>query len=245
MIDQEHLRTIGKREPIAAEVFENPETVEMLADGELDSLLKNKEDALIQCGGKFQSLLGLRKTSNSAYMVFDPQSAGQICQGSPQFIAHYHGPYLSALSSADRGAHDAFFKSGFKIGCAIGVDGFSCQTPDGEFKLPWGNKFYEKLQKRHISVMDGVETISCFGGKGKSKECTLYFNDGTDPYTNMFQDVVSEYAMGMVQPFVWYSKKTPMRSVTLPRSGNLGQKCVVPLTNQKNRILTCFNQGVE
>jgi hypothetical protein len=238
LINMDKVKNVIKDEEIKT-FFKDEKTIDMLSEMVVKSILENKEDAYILCGNKFRNLTGVKKTSDTAILIFSPKEIGKVCQGSREMAVHFHGPYLSNLSNEDKIGHNALFNFGIKFGCAVGVDGFSCQTPRRTFKIPWNKKFYEKLRKFHIPVWEDVDNIFCVSNKDKMKECTLSFTDDSPSWTNKFNVVIAEQHFSR-EPYLWYGTKSHMPDMKITLPSNQPQVCVTTLTNNNNRVLTCF-----
>lgn len=227
-----------KDKPIQ-DFFKNEKILDMIAEIAIKTILENREDALIQCGNKFRHLTGIKKSSNTAILIFSAKEIGKVCQGSPESVIHFHGPYLSTLSNEDKQAHSVFFNAGVKFGCAVGVDGFSCQTPHSFFRVYWDKPFFDKLREYNIPVWENVDSVFCYGGKNKLKECNLSFMDESPSWANKFNEVIAEQQFGEI-PYMWYSKSSIMPDIEINSPFSTSQICVTPFTNNKDRVLTCF-----
>jgi len=212
-IDEEKvLERIDKNDPYyndIEEFIQDEHLINELVEGEITSMRENREQIIFSCGNHVIHPVE-RKTETEAEVFYNMPFIEKICLGTSPRVAHFHGVYLSYQSEQDKRAHADFFNNGFRIGCAVGVDGIHCITPLNRlFKIPWNENFYDKLKKDGINVIPKVKHIMCYNSdvlSGNNRECAIKLKDGLPEQ----RKVVSEYIIeqrGGVQPWVWGTEK--------------------------------------
>lgn len=207
--------------------------VDLLARKELESISTNREETVYVCGDNIIRLVGA-KSSDRASVYHTPRVVGEVCGSASPISVHFHGPYLSYQSSADRAAHERLFEDGFQAGCAVGIDGLRCVVPSGhEYEVSWSDDFYEMAARKGVTTMDGVKNVVCRQtGRSGAKECTLKMRDGRGKYSNLFSEQIWEQE-GAGRPYVWFSEGAEVPLIE--KSAKRGTRCVISETKRPNR----------
>jgi hypothetical protein len=245
--------------PFFNDFLDNKELHEEIASLASDRIEKNLEDIIVSCGDLFFHLLGKKDEKNIDFS-YARLEIERLCRGERPSFIHFHGPYLGFQSELDAEANVHFFSDGANMGCATGIDGIHCRLRTHMIRVPWNDKFYDKLkQDRGYYTYKDVKSISCskFEKKGNGKKirwmCTVNFKDGKGNYSNVFDEVNFEHSSKAhdTNPYTMLEDKegeyNPPYKIVYSKYYNEefddsdDVSCaVVSARNNEKRILTCF-----
>jgi len=246
------LASIPVKMPFIESFLKNRDLIDEMARIASDRIEVNREDIIATCGDFFFHL-PQKRHEKSVDFSYIPKEIERVCHGERPSMIHFHGPYLGWQSDDDALANQQFFKDGFNMGCATGIDGIHCRTRTHPIRMFWSDDFYDKLrQDRGIVTFKNAHSLSCAkrGHKKINWLCTITFKDGKGSYTNIFDEVDFEHSMknDMVSPFTMLENK--QRDIPFSKSYHEtfdeddDFSCsVVEAKQVTKRLLSCFKTG--
>ena len=257
---KKQLDRIPLKYPDLESMVRNDDMLEQLFEIESKSIEENREEGIINCGDFFFLLHGKKKQKEIIFS-YPLDEIHRLCKGAPHRVIHWHGAYLGFQSDDDAATNREIFTkdgTGAIEGCSVGIDGIHCRTHYHDIRIPWSDKFYDKLKEKNgIVTHSNVKALTCKKKHGKGRHvtwnCTVLFKDGKGTLRNVFNEVTFErskkdnpnqYALQMLEgnekriPFANYYREDYSDSDDVRCS-------VINSKDNTRRFLSCFKVNLE